>query len=117
MLMTVGHYHGYPRLPLKPGVSIAEGATHWRTFTRDADPDMLALAAQSARAVWSDDPMTDDLYYVAPTDLDAVEPCRNENGVCQNQGHEHFDFDDYFDDRRAEQEDAYLECDRSGEAA
>src|SRR5262245_43315502 len=25
MVMTVGHYHGYPLLPLKPGVSIAEG--------------------------------------------------------------------------------------------
>jgi hypothetical protein len=117
MLMTVGHYHGYPRLPLKPGVSIAEGATAWRTFTRTADPDMLGLAAQSARAAWSDDPMTNDLYDVAPSDPDAAEPCRNEDGICQNQRHDHFDFDDFFDDQRTEQEDAHLERGRSGEAA
>jgi hypothetical protein len=37
------------------------------------------------------------------------EPCRNVNGICQDSQHAHFDFDAYFDDYRAEQEDAYLE--------
>jgi hypothetical protein len=37
------------------------------------------------------------------------EACRNINGVCENQAHEHFDFDEFFDDFRAEQEDRYLE--------
>ena len=27
------------------------------------------------------------------------EPCRNENGVCQDSTHERFAFDDYFDER------------------
>jgi len=62
--MTVGHYHGYPPLRLKPGVSIAEGYRAWRTFTRDADAAWLALAAESARAAWSDDPMIRHLIWV-----------------------------------------------------
>jgi hypothetical protein len=40
---------------------------------------------------------------------DEAESCRNENGICQDSKHEHFDFDDYFDDYRAEQADRYLE--------
>jgi hypothetical protein len=108
MLMTVGHYHGYPRLPLKRGVWMAEGATAWRTFTRTADADMLALAAEAARATWSADPMTNDLYYVPPSDPDEPEPCRNENGACQGQQHDHFDADVFIDDHRAGREDAYV---------
>ena len=84
MLMTVGHYHGYPLLPLKPGVSVAEGYTAWRTFTRFSDDAMLALAVEAARATWSDDPMTRDLFYVEPDENADDAPCRNDNGVCQD---------------------------------
>lgn len=108
MLMTMGHYHGYPRLPFKPGVSIAEGDIAWRTFTRTAPADMLALAAEAARLTWSDDPMTNDLYGLGP-DHTGDDACRNENGVCQDSTHDHFDLDDFIDERRAAQEDRYLE--------
>ena len=37
VLMTLAMAHGYPRLPLKRGVSVAEGERAWRTFTRGAD--------------------------------------------------------------------------------
>ena len=67
MLTTFGHYHGYPPLPLKPGVSVAEGAVAWRTFTRFSDDAMLTLAADAARTIWSDDPMVRDLYYTPLT--------------------------------------------------
>jgi hypothetical protein len=66
MLMTVGHYHGYPTLPLKPGVSIAEGYAVWRTFIRDSREQWLDLAADAMRATWPDDPMIHDLVYVEP---------------------------------------------------
>ena len=108
MLMTVGMCHGYLPLPLKPGVSIAEGYIAWRTFTRTADDGTLALAAESAREIWSDDPMTHDLYGLGP-DLSGDNSCRNENGICRNQQHDHFDFDAFFDDFRADQEDRHLE--------
>ena len=64
VLMTVGMCHGYPLLPLKPGVSIAEGDAAWRTFTRCSDDAMLTLAVEAARASWGDDLMTRDLIYV-----------------------------------------------------
>jgi hypothetical protein len=38
-----------------------------------------------------------------------TESCGNENGVCQDQAHEHFNFDEFFDDYRAEQEDRHVE--------
>jgi hypothetical protein len=44
-----------------------------------------------------------------PMPWDDDEPCRNENGVCQESTHEHFDFDELFDDHRAEQEDRHLD--------
>jgi hypothetical protein len=53
--------------------------------------------------------MTNDLYYVALDEPTDEEPCRNANGICQDQTHAHFDFDDFLDDFRAEQEDRYLE--------
>jgi len=115
--MTVGHYHGYPLLRLRPGASIAEGYRAWRTFTRDADDAMLGLAADAARTIWSDDPMTRDLIYVEPDENADDAACRNADSVCQDQQHDHFDFDAFFADSRAGQEDAYLEQGASVEAA
>ena len=63
VLMTVGMCHGYPLLPIKPGVSVAAGYAAWRTFTRDAGEHWLALAVDSVRASWSDDPVTNDLTH------------------------------------------------------
>jgi hypothetical protein len=109
MLMTVGHYHGCPLLRLKPGVSIAEGYRAWRTFTRDAAETWLALAVDAVRAAWNDDPMSRDLIYVERDDDVDDSLGRDDNGSCQNRRHDHFDFDDDFDDWRATQEDEYLE--------
>jgi hypothetical protein len=64
MLMTIGHYHGYPKLPLKAGVAIAEGYAAWRTFTRDSREAWLVLAADAVRTAWPDDPMIHDRVYV-----------------------------------------------------
>jgi hypothetical protein len=112
VLMTVGHYHGYPRLPFKPGVAIAEGTSAWRTFTRTADADMLALAAEAARSTWRDDPMTNDLYYVTTDDGDDPPAgCCTESRPCPDH------LDDVFEAYRNGQENDYLEHGRGGEAA
>jgi len=109
VLMTVDMCHGYPPLPLKPGVSIDAGYTAWRTFSRDAAENWLALAVDAARAAWPDDPMIRNLIYVEPDENADDAFCRNANGVCQNQKHDHFDFDEFFEDWRANQEEEYLE--------
>jgi hypothetical protein len=67
VLMTLAMRHGYPRLPLKPGLSVAEGERAWRTFTRSSGQDWLGLAAEAARAAWGDDPMVGDLLFVDRT--------------------------------------------------
>jgi hypothetical protein len=67
VLMTLGMVHGYPRLPLKPGLSVAEGQRAWRTFTRSSGQDGLGLAAAAARVAWGDDPMVQDLLFVEST--------------------------------------------------
>ena len=54
--------------------------------------------------------------YVSDIDT-AAEPWREENGVCQDSGHEHLEFDDFFDDHRVEQEDRYLERGEHSEAS
>jgi hypothetical protein len=109
MLMTVGHYHGYPPLRLKPGVAIAEGYRAWRTFSRDSAEIWLALAVDAARAAWPDDPMILDLIFVEGDEDVDHSLCRNDNCICQNRRHDHFDFDEFFDDWRATQEDKYFE--------
>jgi hypothetical protein len=112
MLMTLGRRYGYPPLPLKPGVSIAEGYPSWRTFTSTAPTDMLALAAEAARSIWSDDPMANDLYYVTPDDGDDQPAgCCTESQPCPDH------FDDVFEAHRNGKEDDYLEHGRSGDAA
>lgn len=87
--MTVAMRHGCPRLPLKPGVTVAEGYTAWRTFTRDADDNWLELAAEAARVAWGDDPVIYDLRYVEPVraqnckdDADATAGCCPDPGPC-----------------------------------
>lgn len=104
MLITLGQHHGYPRLPLRPGISIAEGYAAWRTFTFTVSVDMLVLAAQSSRTIWSDDPMTSDLYHVEPDNGDdLLAGCCSESRPCPD------DFDLIFESHRDRQEERYLE--------
>ena len=64
VLMTIGARHGYPRLPIKAGISIVEGMVAWRTFTQGADASMLSLAAEAARVAWPDGLVACDLLDV-----------------------------------------------------
>jgi len=71
---------------------------------RVAEGDKIACADHRAKI--EETPMPwDQANTIAIGESD---PCRDVNGVCQDSRNERFDVDDYFDDRRAEQEGRHL---------
>ena len=84
VLITVAMRHGYPRLPLKPGVAVADGYAAWRTFARDADAEWLGLAAEAARTAWGDDPMIRDLMYFEAMGLPTADDSENARDGCSS---------------------------------